>query len=179
MRRFVPVPFFSLLLALAVTALAGCGFQLRGSTSAQLPYRTVFIAVPETTDVGLWLRRYIEGSGSTQLADKQEAAEAVIQQISDGRTKSILSVNAQGAVREFRLQVTYVFRVVDAKGRVLVPPNTITVTRDMSYDASAVLAKEQEEQVLWRDISFDVVAQIMRRLSIIKPRNPDLDTEDD
>lgn len=168
----------ALLLSVALSVLAGCGFQLRGSTSAQLPYKTLNIALPPASDVAIWLRRYVEGSGTTLLVDKPEEAEAVVQQLYDSRQKTILSVNAQGAVREYRLQVTYGFRLVDAKGRVLVPPNEITVSRDMSFDASAVLAKEQEEQVLWRDINFDIVAQIMRRLSIIKPKNPDLDEQE-
>jgi LPS-assembly lipoprotein len=168
--RFV----FALLMAIVVT---GCGFQLRGSTSAQLPYKSFYVALPENAELGIWLRRYIESSGGTQLttADK---AEAMLQQLYDNRQKTILSVNAQGQVREYRLQVTYGFRIVDAKSRVLVPPNEITVTRDMTYDPSAVLAKEQEEALLWRDINFDVVAQIMRRLSIIKPLNPDVEEQD-
>lgn len=163
---------------LAAILVAGCGFQLRGSTSALLPYKTFNIALPEEADLAVWLRRYIESSGSTTLTGRPEEAEAVFQQLYDNRAKSILSVNAQGQVREYRLQVSYGFRVVDAKGRVLVPPNEITVTRDMTYDASAVLAKEQEETLLWRDINFDVVAQIMRRLSITKPKNPDIEAEE-
>lgn len=165
----------ALLTAIVIT---GCGFQLRGSTSAQLPYKTFYVALPENAELGLWLRRYIESSGSTQLTTTAEKAEAVLQQLYDNRQKTILSVNAQGQVREYRLQVTYGFRIVDARNRVLVPPNEISVSRDLTYDASAVLAKEQEEALLWRDINFDVVAQIMRRLSIVKPLNPDLEEQD-
>lgn len=169
-----------IVLALLTAILAaGCGFQLRGSTSALLPYKTLNLALPQKdSDLAVWLQRYIRSSGSTTLTDKAEEADAVLQQLYDNRAKSILSVNAQGQVREYRLQVSYGFRVVDAKGRILVPPNEITVTRDMTYDASAVLAKEQEETLLWRDINFDVVAQIMRRLAITKPKNPDLEEQE-
>lgn len=168
-----------IVLALLVAiVVAGCGFHLRGSTGAQLPYKSFYIALPENADIHVWLTRHIESSGGTELKTKPQEAEATFQQLYDNRQKSILSVNAQGQVREYRLQVTYGFRLVDPKGRVLVPPNEITVTRDMTYDASAVLAKEQEEALLWRDINFDVVAQITRRLSIIKPRNPDLPEEE-
>lgn len=160
---------------LTAIVLTGCGFHLRGSTSAQLPYKSVHIALPENAELGLWLGRYIESSGGTRLVKKPDEAEATLQQLYDNRQQTILSVNAQGQVREYRLQVTYGFRVVDARNRVLVPPNEITVSRDMTYDASAVLAKEQEAALLWRDINFDVVAQIMRRLAIVKPRNPDLE----
>jgi len=166
---------FAALLMAAVTA--GCGFQLRGSASVQLPYKTFYIALPADAEQFIWLKRYIEAAGGTTLASRPEEAEATLQQLYDNREKAILSVNTQGQVKEYRLQVTYGFRVVDAKGRILVPPNEITVIRDMTYNASAVLAKEQEEMTLWRDINFDVAAQVMRRLAIVQPKNPNLEEE--
>ncbi|MBS1191350.1 MAG: hypothetical protein H6R10_3142 [Rhodocyclaceae bacterium] len=162
---------------LMATVVAGCGFQLRGSASAQLPYKTFYIALPADAEQAIWLKRYIESAGGTTLTARPQDAEAILQQLYDRRDKGILSVDAQGQVREYRLQVTYGFRVVDAKGRTLVPPSEITVIRDMTYNASAVLAKEQEEMLLWRDVNFDVASQIVRRLAIVKPRNPEQEEE--
>jgi LPS-assembly lipoprotein len=168
----------TLIAALLIAAVAaGCGFQLRGSASVQLPYKSLHLALPSEAEQAVWLKRYIESAGGTALTDRPEEAEATLQQLYDNRQRTILSVNAQGQVQEYRLQVTYGFRIVDPKGRTLVPPNEITVIRDMTYNASAVLAKEQEEMLLWRDINFDVAAQVMRRLAIVKPRNPNLEEE--
>jgi LPS-assembly lipoprotein len=41
-------------------------------------------------------------------------------------------------------------------------------TRDLTFAESAALAKEHEENELFRDMQADVVAQVMRRLSAIK-----------
>ncbi|PKO48480.1 MAG: hypothetical protein CVU31_05240 [Betaproteobacteria bacterium HGW-Betaproteobacteria-4] len=161
---------FALVLAVAIT---GCGFHLRGVGSGNLPYKTMYIALPDTADVNIWLRRYITASGSTQIVEDAKAADAIFQQLGDNRLKTILSVNAQGRVREYRLQLTYTFRVVNQKGQVLVPPNEVALTRDISFDDSNILAKDLEEGLLWRDMTNDLVNQIMRRLSIIKPKNPD------
>jgi LPS-assembly lipoprotein len=163
-------PLLALILA---AALAGCGFHLRGAGSSKLPYQTMYISLPETADVNIWLRRYIRSSGSTQVVDDAESAEAIFQQLTNSRQKSILSVNTLGRVREYRLQLSYTFRVVNRKGQVLVAPNEVTLTRDVTYDDSNILAKNQEEDLLWRDMTNDLVNQIMRRLSIIKPKNPD------
>ena len=169
-----------LLLALIIAAaLSGCGFHLRGAGSGNLPYKAIYIALPDTADVNIWLTRYIKASGSTTIVDDGKAAEAIFQQISDNRLKSILSVNAQGRVSEYRLQLTYTFRIVNQKGQVLVPPNEVAITRDVSYDDSNILAKESEENLLWRDMTGDLVNQIMRRLSIIKPKNPDAEEDDE
>ena len=173
------MPLLRPLLALIIAAaLAGCGFHLRGVGSGNLPYKTMYIAMPETAEVNIWLQRYIKASGSTTIVDDAKQAEALFQQLSDSRQKTILSVNAQGRVREYRLQLDYRFRVVNQKGQVLVPPNEINLTRDITFDDSNVLAKDLEEGLLWRDMNNDLVNQIMRRLSIIKPKNPNLEEDD-
>ncbi len=163
-------PLLALILA---AALAGCGFHLRGAGSSKLPYQTMYISLPETAEVNIWLQRYIRSSGSTRVVDDAESADAIFQQLTNSRQKSILSVNALGRVREYRLQLSYTFRVVNRQGQVLVAPNEVTLTRDVTYDDSNILAKNQEEDLLWRDMTNDLVNQIMRRLSIIKPKNPD------
>ena len=169
-RRFIAA-------TLPVLLLGGCGFRLRGSGSGNLPYKTMYIALPETAEVRVWLERYIKAAGSTEIVDDGKTAEAIFQQITDSRLKTILSVNAQGRVREYRLQLSYSFRVTNAKGQILIPPNEIQLSRDISFDDSNILAKDLEEGLLWRDMNNDLVNQIMRRLTIIKPKNPD--EEDD
>lgn len=168
----------SLLLIVFAAAIAGCGFQLRGTQGGNLPYKTFYIALPETADVRIWLERYIRASGSTQIVGSPRDAEASFQQLADSRQKTILSVNAQGRVREYRLQLAYRFRVVNQKGEEIIAPNEINLTRDITYDDSSVLAKDLEEGVLWRDMNNDLVNQVMRRLSLIKPKNPDEEEED-
>ena len=171
------LPLRIVLALLMAAVVAGCGFQLRGSNS-NLPYKTLYISLPETADVRIWMQRYIKATGQTQIVDSPKEAEAVFQQLQDSRVKTILSVNSQGRVSEYRLQLNYRFRVVDAKGRELVGPNEINLSRDISYSDSNILAKDLEEGLLWRDMNNDLVNQIVRRLSLIKPKNPDL-AEDD
>jgi LPS-assembly lipoprotein len=171
------LPLRIVLALLMAAVVAGCGFQLRGSNS-NLPYKTLYISLPETADVRIWMQRYIKATGQTQIVDNAKEAEAVFQQLQDSRVKTILSVNSQGRVSEYRLQLNYRFRVVDAKGRELVGPNEINLSRDISYSDSNILAKDLEEGLLWRDMNNDLVNQIVRRLSLIKPKNPDLDEDD-
>ena len=152
------VPFRIILALLLAAIVAGCGFQLRGTLSGSLPYKTLYIALPETADVRIWMQRYINASGQTRIVDNAKDAEAVFQQLQDSRIKTILSVNAQG--------------------RELVGSNEINLSRDITYDDSTVLAKDLEEGLLWRDMNNDLVNQIIRRLSIIKPKNPDLEEDD-
>lgn len=167
----------ALLALFLVAALNACGFHLRGSASSDLPYASMYVALPETSEVRVWLERYLKGSTNTAVATDAKSASVTFQQLSDARDKSILSIDAQGRVREYRLQMRYRFRLVDAQGREIVAPQEVAINRDMTYDDSQVLAKNLEENLLWRDMTNDMVNQIMRRLNRIKPKDPE--NEDD
>ncbi len=156
----------ALLLAM-LSLLAACGFQLRGSYS--LPYESIYLAVPEYSVVGADLRRAIRASDTTRLALVATDAQATFLPGAEFRDRIILSVSGTGRISELRLRYLYPYRVVDAKGRNLVTPGTIELIRDLTYDDSNVLAKQQEEVLLWRDMENDLVHQLMRRLAAGKP----------
>ena len=155
------------ILALAVSA---CGFQLRGSYS--LPYESLYIGVADVSVIGAGLKRQIRSSGSTRLTDTAQEAQAIFLQTAEAKEPIILSLSSAGRVREKRLRYRYGYRVVDNKGRDLVVPGMVELTRDLTYADSDVLAKTQEEDLLWRDMENDLVQQLMRRLATAKPSPP-------
>jgi LPS-assembly lipoprotein len=55
------------------------------------------------------------------------------------------------------------------KGDELIAPSVIEQHRSISFSESAVLAKEAEEVLLYRDMQSDIVQQLMRRLAAFKP----------
>lgn len=149
---------------------AGCGFQLRGAYV--LPYESIYLAMPDYSELGAGLKRSIRASGGTRLTERADDAQATFLPTTDARERLILSLSGTGRVRELRLRYRYGYRIADVKGRDLVPPGEIELSRDLSYDDSNVLAKEQEEVLLWRDMQNDMVQQLMRRLVAVKPVPP-------
>jgi len=160
----------STLIALLLGLLAGCGFQLRGSYA--LPYESIFISGPDYSLIVAGLKRAIRASGSTRLADTAVDAQATFLPSGELREPIVLSLSSSGRVREKRLRYRYAYRVVDNKGRDLVLPGQVELTRDLTYADSDVLAKTQEEDLLWRDMEKDLVQQLMRRLEATKPVAP-------
>lgn len=155
---------------LLLTVIAGCGFQLRGSYS--LPYESLYIGGSEYSLVIASLKRAIRATGSTRLADSAKDAQATFLPTAEAKEPIILSLSGSGRVREKRLRYRYGYRIIDAKGRDLVLPGVIELNRDLSYADSDVLAKTQEEDLLWRDMENDLVQQLMRRLAAAKPQPP-------
>jgi LPS-assembly lipoprotein len=145
-----------------VVALAGCGFQLRGTES--VPFRTLYIP-SASTGIALDLKRNIEAGTNAKVVNDPKAADAILELSNEAREKIILSLSGTGRVREFRLRYSVNFRVRDAKGTEYVPLSTVQLSRDVTYNDADILAKEAEEQLLFRDMQTDMVQQLLRRLS--------------
>lgn len=160
----------SLLALTSALALSGCGFHLRGSNGgAGLPFRSIFIAVPDTSPLGVELKRNIRATANTKIATDPKLADARLEVLSEVRDREIQSLNSQGRVREYTLFYRLTFRVLGPADAVLLPPTEIILKRDISFNESQVLAKESEEGLLYRDMQSDLVQQLLRRLAAIKP----------
>ena len=68
-------------------------------------------------------------------------------------------------MREFRLGYRLIYRVRDREGRDYVPRTVLQLYRDVTYSDADVLAKQEEEEILYRDMRADAVRQILRRLA--------------
>ena len=159
---------------LAATILAGmlaaCGFQLRGT--AALPFDTIYMPPTASPGVALDLKRNIQAGTRTTVVDDPKKADAVLEFTQEVREKHILSLAATGRVREFQLRYRVGFRVHDGKGGEFLPVSTVQLTRDVSFNDTEVLGKEAEELLLYRDMQFDMVQQIMRRLAAAQRPKP-------
>lgn len=148
--------------ALLALLLAACGFQLRGA--ADMPFDTLYVP-GATGGIALELKRNIQSGSATRVVDDPKTAQAQLLFSEETRSKEILALSTAGRVREYRLVYRVGFRVGDGKGGEFVPPSTVTLTRDVTYDDAVALAKETEEQQLFREMQADMVQQIMRRLA--------------
>ena len=162
---------FVLMLA-AAAMLSSCGFKLRGSGGDySMPFRSIYLAFPETSSLGTELRRNLRGSDRVDVVSDPAKADARFDVISESRGKSILSLNSQGRVREYLLTYTLVFRVSDTNGKEVLGPTELNLRRPLTFNETQVLAKESEEVLLYRDMQTDLVQQIIRRLAALKNVN--------
>jgi LPS-assembly lipoprotein len=151
-----------LLLALPALALAGCGFQLR--KAPEMSFRSVALrGFERRSPLADELRRSLADVAT--VADDPARAEVVLEALTDTRERSVVASTAAGEVRELQLRVRFRFRLLTPGGRELLPPDELVLSRDMSYNETNALAKEQEETLLYRAMQSDIVNQVMRRVS--------------
>jgi len=150
---------------LCALVLAGCGFRLRGT--ADVPFQTLYVPNADS-GIALDLKRNVQAGTQARVVDDPQKAEAILAFSGENREKNILSLTGTGRVREFQLKYIVGFRVHDGKGGDYIPQTSIALTRDITFSDTEVLAKEAEEQLLFRDMQSDMVQQIMRRLASSK-----------
>ncbi len=147
--------------------LSACGFKLRSAQT--FAFQTLAIT-PETNGlVAADLIRYF-GNAVVPLAPTRgtEPPQVIVDILQEVREKTVVGVNASGQVREFQLRIRIRFRMRTPDGRELIAPTEIAQQRDISFNESAVLAKEAEEVLLFRDMQADLLQQLLRRLAAIK-----------
>jgi LPS-assembly lipoprotein len=54
----------------------------------------------------------------------------------------------------------------------LIEETEVAQQRDISFSEAAVLSKEAEETLLYRDMQSDIVQQLLRRMAAVKTLSP-------
>ena len=150
--------------------LGGCGFKLRAPQN--YTFQTIAIQPGPGGPLAVELRRSFGNTVKVlPLNEPLANAQVVLDILQELREKTVVSTNSSGQVREFQLRIRVRFRVRTPQGAELTPDTEILQQRDISFNESAVLAKEAEEGLLDRDMQSDIVQQLMRRLAKVKLDN--------
>ena len=146
--------------AMLCTALTACGFHLRGQ--AALPFESLHVTGPAafTSQVA----RAVRASSQTRITANPQEAQATLQILSELRERNILTLSRGGRVRELQLRYRVIYRLFDQNNKEYIPASEILLKRDLTYSDADVIAKEQEEGLLYRDMQNDAVQQLVRRL---------------
>jgi LPS-assembly lipoprotein len=156
-----------LLAGSVLPAIGACGFQLR--RVPELRFRTLALAgFAPRSELAAELRLQLAQT-STRVVESADDAQVLLQALVDRRERSVVASTAAGQVREVQLRQRLRFRVRSRDGRELLAPTELLLTRDMSTSETVVLAKEQEEALLFRAMTTDIAQQVLRRLAALQP----------
>lgn len=147
---------------LALSALGGCGFQLRGKS--EIPWHTLYVDAAQGNPAAHELVRVLRDRGVT-LAENARQAEATIKIRAEKQTKTVLALSGGGRVREYRLNYELSYSMTAVDGTEIFAPSSIKGSRDFTYDDNQYLAKTAEEDLLYSNLRDDAVQQVVRRLA--------------
>jgi LPS-assembly lipoprotein len=166
MRR-VKLCIAAALAASAIFGLCGCGFRLAGSEPLPAILARPYLSVKDPyTDFAREFEHQLKSSGALVQAVRQDST-ATIEVTKDLVEQRTLAVSARNIPTDYELIYTVTF-AVHGPDEQLLAPQTISLSKDYSFQENELLAKEHEADILRAQMARDLVAIAMRRLTRLK-----------
>jgi LPS-assembly lipoprotein len=153
--------------AAAMLALCACGFRLAGSEPLPPVLARPYLSVKDPyTDFAREFEHQLKSSGALMQAIRQDST-ATIEVTKDLVEQRTLAVSARNIPTDYELIYTVTF-AVHGTDKELLAPQTISLSRDYSFQENELLAIEHEADILRAQMARDLVAVAMRRLTHVK-----------
>jgi LPS-assembly lipoprotein len=155
------------LATVGLLAVSACGFRLAGSEPLPAVLARPYLSLKDPyTDFSREFERRLKSAGAA-LQTVRADSTASIEVTKDLVEKRTLSVTSQNIPTEYELVYTVTFVVKDPDKQLLAP-QTISLSQAYSFEENALLAKENEADVLRQQMARDLVGIAMHRLSSLK-----------
>lgn len=152
---------------MCLVALTACGYRLAGSDPLPGILARPYLSVKDPyTDFAREFEHQLRGAGAL-VQDVRAKSTATINVTRDTVLQRTLSVSARNIPTEYELTYTVTFSV-EGPDKQLLPPQTIDLARDYSFEENELLAKEHEADILRQQMARDLVAIAMRRLTSLR-----------
>ena len=145
--------------------LGGCGFALRRPPPLSFE-RIALVGFAQASPMEQALRRFLPET--VTVVDAPQQAQVVLESLLERRERSISGSTSFAQVRDMQVRVRFTFRLSTRGGQPLITPSEILQSRDMTYNETVALAKELEQEDLYRDMEADIAMQVMRRLETVR-----------
>jgi LPS-assembly lipoprotein len=155
------------LATVGVLAVSACGFRLAGSDPLPGVLARPYLSLKDPyTDFSREFEHRLKSAGAT-LQGLRANSTASIEVTKDLVEQRTLSVTSENIPTEYELTYTVTF-AVRGTDKELLAPQTISLAKDYSFEEYALLAKENEADVIRQQMARDLVSIAMRRLSSLK-----------
>lgn len=168
----------ALIASLLALALAACGFHLKNATP--LAFGNIYTNINLDREFGAQLQRtIIANSPATRFVPSPEDADVILRVMGEEQTKKQLSIDADGRVEEYELNLSFTFEIVTPAGDSVLAPTSLHSTREIPYNERIVQAKESEIDRTFKDMRASLIDQIMRIISApdVSDKYQELQTE--
>jgi LPS-assembly lipoprotein len=153
--------------AAAMLALCACGFRLAGSEPLPAVLAKPYLSVKDPyTDFAREFEHQLKSSGALLQVIRQDST-ATIEVTKDLVEQRTLAVSARNIPTDYELIYTVTF-AVHGTDKELLAPQTISLSRDYSFQENELLAIEHEADILRAQMARDLVGVAMRRLTHLK-----------
>lgn len=154
---------FALAAVVGSVLMAGCGFELRGTTEIPAELGPILIAAQDGTATGGALLQRLRGSGVPITNDRQEA-RMTLRVLREGRSSRVVAVDRNGKVLAYELGFETTFDAVGTEGEALLAPQTVSLQRTLDNPDIEVLGKQEETELIYQDMEREAAELVLLRL---------------
>ena len=152
-------------LALSVTLLSGCGFHLRNALDLPEHLGPVrVLAADRYSPLAEQLADGLQRAGAQPAAVDAWEGVATLQVVSEQWADTPISHDQFGRAQEYALRYAVVFTLRGSDASVLVPQQTVELSRDYLAPAVDSIGKASEREMLVRELQREMAMAILRRV---------------
>lgn len=144
--------------------LSACGYHLRGAIQLPENMKSVYV---EGSSMALLdqFKQAIKSSSST-LSSSRTGAGIVIKIANEEFNRRAVSLSSSGKSNEYELEYRMDYEFTNAKDALLMEKQTVEIRREYYNDQTAVIAKENEENVIRNEMYKQAVQAILNRARV-------------
>lgn len=151
-------------MVLLLGTVSACGWRLQGTARLPEVMSVTYVdSADRYSDFNRALQASLTASGA-RMATVRSDATAVVHIHKDQSGQRVLSVSARNTPEEYEVFYKVEYSVSGRNGELL-PLQTLELSRDYSYDETAVLAKQREQAILREALARELAGLVIRRVA--------------
>lgn len=155
---------FLLMLSSAIFFTA-CGFHPQGEIKLVPPLHRIYLQAADPYGyLSRSLQSYLKMS-HVQSVQTPAAAQTILVIMQDYTSQELLSISSTQQTRQYNLKATVLFQITDARGNVILPPQSLQESRVITVQVNQILAKSNEANLYYQQMRRSLAYAIMNRIS--------------
>lgn len=157
--------------------MSGCGFKLKQPQDLPTALQSIHLVHKKQDPVFINnLEKSLTQRGM-HLSPLAATKLHIISYKNERRAASINTVNARQTETQVSSSLYFsLSRTVNKVNSLLIPPTTITRSKEYTNDNTNISGKAEEEKNLQREIDKEIIALLLRRLDGVKPQKLETNT---
>ncbi|MDX1492000.1 MAG: LPS assembly lipoprotein LptE [Pseudohongiellaceae bacterium] len=150
-------------LSLLAVSLSGCGFSLRGSTSAMDETVSVYLNAQNPSDAtAVSIRQALENSGVSVV--QSDSADYTLALSAEQFSARPTTVNGRARAAQYELVLAIEFSLQQAD-TLLIPEETLAANRSYFEDLANISGSNEEQILLRTEMRTELVDKVIRRVA--------------
>lgn len=153
------------LIFLIIVMINGCGFKLRSQKSLPLSLHNIYYQTENPYgSLDIALKTALKGSGINLVAD-ESSAKVILNIISTNFTYNQTSIGPSTQARVYHLILSMTFNLTTPKGKIILPPQTISSARDLTLAPNEVFETSGQVDAAKQTMQQEIIMRTFYILS--------------